>query len=55
MTEEQINTLKVLSQKEDLLSQLIVWLKAKGLLEQAGEDIPILGRIIRNSRQGDLK
>jgi len=39
LNEEQIKTLGVLAHKEQLLSELIVWLKAKGLYEQAAKDI----------------
>ncbi len=36
---DQIESLRILARKESLLSELIVWLKAKGLYEQAAKDI----------------
>lgn len=36
---KQIEGLTILAAKEQLLSELIVWLKAKGLYEQAVKDI----------------
>jgi len=44
MNEEQIKHLKVLALKEELLNQIVVWLKAKGIYEEASKDIPLLPR-----------
>lgn len=42
MIEEKIRILEVLALKEELLSQIIVWLRAKGLYEEATKDISLL-------------
>lgn len=42
---EKIRALEVLALKEELLSNIIVWLKAKDLWEDVKKDIPLLQRI----------
>jgi len=40
MTPELLDSFKVLDMKERLLNEIIVWLKAKGLFEEAMKDCP---------------
>jgi nicotinamidase/pyrazinamidase len=42
---EKINALEVMMMKEELLAQLIVWLKAKNLYEDAAKDIMMLPKL----------
>ena len=42
MNENQVDQLAIMIKKEQALAKLIVWLKAKGLFEQAMNDIGIL-------------
>lgn len=40
MTPEMLDELEILDKKERLLNEIIVWLKAKGLFEEAMRDCP---------------
>ena len=39
MNKELVKSLKILAVKETLLSNIIVWLKAKNLLEECAKDV----------------
>ena len=49
LEEEKIKALLKLAKKEEILSEIIVWLKAKGLWEQAVKDIYSLDKIINKT------
>ena len=42
MNENQVDQLEIMIKKEQALSKLIVWLKAKGLFEEAMNDIGLI-------------
>ena len=41
MTNEQLKQLSILAKKETMLSEIIVWLKAKGLWEECQKSLSI--------------
>jgi hypothetical protein len=49
LTDEMIKQLEILDEKERLLSEIVVWLKAKGLWEQCCKDIPRLNHLLPES------